>query len=153
VLCARLFPVVHRASPSCRVSNRINIDFADECAAYGFPLTVPTVTVSGTVVPSAGNPPTDSATTGSPQAPPTGLPSSIFNRISSAASTSNNPSGGDFGKPTATSPKASQKASQVGPTSSTTGYVGGKSGAVRVVNRAEVICLLFSVCLTAVLVA
>jgi hypothetical protein len=137
--------VVHGASPSCRVSNRIGIDFADECTAYGFPLNVPTVTPSGTVVPSAGDRPTASPMTGS-QTPPTGLPSSFFNGLNSAASTSNNPSGGG---PTTTS----SKASQVGPTSSTTGSVGGISGGVRVVNKAEVICVLFSVCLTAVLVA
>jgi hypothetical protein len=122
--------VVHRASPSYRVSNRIGIDFANNCAAYGFPLNVPTVTVSGTIVPSGD------ATTGSPVSPPTGLPSSFFHDVSSAASTSPDPSGS-------------------GPTSSTTGSPGGKakSGAVRVVNKAEVICALFSVCLTAALVA
>jgi hypothetical protein len=145
VLYARSFPVVHRASSSCRVSNRIRIDFAEECTEYGFPLNVSTVTLSGTVAPSsAGNRPTDSATTGSPQ-DPTGLPSNFF---SSAASTSDsNPSVGDSGGPATTSPKASQK----GPTPSTTGSTGGKSGAVRVGNSAEVICVLFSVCLTAVL--
>ncbi|KAN0118961.1 hypothetical protein V8E52_004733 [Russula decolorans] len=110
-------------------------NFAEECAAYGFPLNVPTVTPSGTVVPSTGSP-TDSATTGSPQDPPTGLPSSLFKGISSAASTSDKPSGGG---PTTTSLKASTT-------------LGGKSGAVRVVNGAEVMCGLFSVWLTAVLV-
>lgn len=146
MLYARSFPVVHRASSSCRVSNRIGIDFADECTEYGFPLNVSTVMLSGTVVPSsAGNRPTDSATTGSPQDPPTGLPSNFFG---SAASTSDsNPSVGDSGGPATTSQK--------GPTSSTTGSPGGKSGAVRVGNKAEaeVICVLFSVCLTAVLMA
>ena len=127
------------------MSNRIGIDFAEKCAEDGFPLDVPTITPSGTVVPSAGSP-TDSATTGSPQDPPTGLPSSFFHGISSAASTSG-------GGPTTTSSKASQKASQVMPTSSTTGSLGGKSGAVRVMNGAEVMYVLFSVCLTAVLVA
>ena len=140
MLYTRSFP----GSPSCRVSNRIGIDFAEKCAEDGFPLDVPTITPSGTVVPSAGSP-TDSATTGSPQDPPTGLPSSFFHGISSAAS-----SGGGS---TTTSPQASQKASQVRPTSSATGSLGGKSGAVRVVNGAEVMCVLFSVCLTAVLVA
>ena len=122
MLYTRSFPVVHGASRSRGVSNRIGIDFVEDCATYGFPLNVPTVTLSGTVVP----------TTGSPQDPPTGLPSSFFNGISSAATT--------------TSPKAS------GPTSSTTGSAGGKSGAVRVGIQAEVICVLFSVWLTAVLV-
>jgi len=123
------------------VSNWIGIDFAGDCASYGFPLNVPTVTPSGTVVPSGGSP-TNSATTGSPQDPPTGLPSSFFYGISSAASSSG-------GGPTTTS----LKASQVGPTSSTTGSQGGSSGAVRVVNKAGVICVLFSVCLAAVLAA
>jgi len=113
-----------------QVSNRIGIDFAQECAVYGFPLNVPTVTLPATVAPSGGNP-TDSTATVSPQSPPTGLPSSFFS-INGAASTT---------------------ASQSGPTSSATGSVGSKSGAIRVGNRAEVICVLFSVCLmTAVLV-
>ena len=143
MLYARPFPVVHRASSSCRVSNRIGIDFAEECTEYGFPLNVPTVTLSGTVVPSsAGNRPTDSATTGSPQ-DPTGLPSNFFSSVTSTSDS--NPSVGDSGGPATTSQK--------GPTSSTTGSPGGKSGAVRVGNKAkaEVICVLFSVCLTAVL--
>jgi hypothetical protein len=148
VLSAPSFPVVHRASvPPVGCLTGLEIDFAEECAEYGYPLNVPTVTLSGTVVPSAGNSPTDSATTGSPQDPPTGIPSNFF---STAAGTSDsNPSAGDFGGPTTTSPKVSQK----GPTSSATGSPGGKSDAVRVGKKAEVICVLFSVCLTAVLMA
>lgn len=129
MLDAREFPVVHGTSPSRRVSNRIGIDFANECVDYGFPLDAPTVTLSSGVTPSGGNNPTDSATAGSPTAPPTGIPS-------------NAPSA-DFGGPSTT-----PSPSQGGPTSSTTGSVG--SG-VRVVKKAEVICV-FSVCLTAVLV-
>jgi hypothetical protein len=130
---AREFPVVHGASPFCRASNRIGIDFAQECAVYGSSLNVPTVTLSGGVTPSAGSGPTDGAPTGS-SAPPTGIPSSNFNGLTNAASTISSPS-------------------QTGPTSSTTGSAGSKSGAVRVGKRAEVICVLFSVCLTAVLVS
>jgi hypothetical protein len=133
--------VVHSASRSCRTSNWIGIDFAESCASYGFPLNAPTVTLSGTVGPSGGSQ-TNSATTESPQDPPTGLPSSFLHGSSAAS-----PSGG--GGPTTTS----SKASQVGPTSSTTASHGGSSGAVRVVNTAEVICVVFGVCLAAVLMA
>jgi len=130
------------------VSNWIGIDFAHDCAAHGIPLgagppaTQPTP--SRTVVPSVGNSPVGSTTTGSPGSPPTGMPSSFFKGISSALSTSGN---GDFGGPSTTS-----LATQNEPTLSPTGIPGGISGAVRFGNKAEVRSVLFSVCLAAVLV-
>lgn len=90
----------------------------------GFPLNVPTVTLSGTVVPSA----TDSAATGRLDTPQTHqrdfrltFPFQV------------------------TAGRLQRPLMQVGQTSST---AGGKSGAVQVMNKTEAICLLFSVCLT-----
>ena len=132
MLNARLLSVVHKASSFCSASNRISIAFAAECAEYGFTLKVPTVTLSGAATPSVGSP-TNSAPTGSPPAPPTGLPSSYFKGFSAASTNSGGPS------------TTSQ-------TSSTTTSVGSTSGAVHVGNKAGIITVLFSVYLTTVLV-
>ena len=116
MICALSFAVVHGTSPAARGSDWIVIDFAEDCAANGFPLGVSTVTSSPpseTASPSTNGP----GPGGMTEAPPTGLPSTFF-----PASASNTSPGS--GSVTATSPKAT---SQQGPPSSTTGSTGGSS--------------------------
>jgi len=111
-------------------------NFAENCAADGFPLSATSVTVSPEATLPSVNGPT-------PTALPTGLPLSS----NSNASNSSSAQAGT----TPTTPSEATATSQTSPQSSTTGS-GGASGGRRVVGRAEGMCTLL-VLLMVVLVA
>lgn len=134
-------------------SDWIGIEFALDCEEFGITLSVPTVTLSGTAPPSGDATATATATSNAnTEDAPTGIPSNFYTpSTTGAASTSSvNPISNEDRAVTKTSPKKTETP-QAGPQSSTTGK-NGTSGAIRVGNRAGVLCELFSVCLTVVLV-